>query len=299
MEQKMKHLFFFKIYTFMLLTWLYHFYDNMYTSNKYIYGNYMLGKQIGTRTYRFLAKCKDYHYSTIIELKEGMSSHTVSEKKDISNNRKGIPGKKKLSNGNSSKNARESEQPMKNKYGSFEIKNLSHMEKKILKELDYLNFLKNNRTTRDKIYKSFVRKKYGLRLCLPLLMLLLLIIGLIVELSLGFTGKSGLLIHLGLKKSDLESLVTSKESGSSSVWMTVLKWLLGSSSSDNSSTCYFCNETLKTLSDMCALRQFFSILIYLIPFFLLAITLISALVYYFKNVKKYKKFKFRKRKNKE
>ncbi|SBS94989.1 Plasmodium exported protein (Pm-fam-a like), unknown function, partial [Plasmodium malariae] len=232
------------------------------TFNKNIYEYYSPSKELDTKTYRLLGKCKHKNYSNIVKLKEGILKHVIYEEKDMSNDAKETAGKKKSSNGNSSKNEKESKQPMKNKYDTFKIKNLSHMEKKILKELDYLNFLKNCRTTRNKIYKGIVRKKYGSRLGLPLFLLVLLIIGLIVELSLGFTGKNGLLTYLGFQKSHLDSLFSNEESGASSAWMSALKWLLGSPSTDST-----------------------------------AITFISALIYYYKKVKKYKKIKLRKRKN--
>ncbi|KAI4838712.1 hypothetical protein MKS88_002217 [Plasmodium brasilianum] len=58
MEQETKLIFFIKIGTFFLLTWICHFYNDMSMLNKYLLEHYNISKTLDTRIHRLLAKHK-------------------------------------------------------------------------------------------------------------------------------------------------------------------------------------------------------------------------------------------------
>ncbi|SBT01661.1 Plasmodium exported protein (Pm-fam-a like), unknown function [Plasmodium malariae] len=225
-------------------------------------------RKLYARTCRLLGKYKQNNDSSKLCLKEVMSINEMYEKKNISYNEKDNSGKKEQSKGYFSSVPVCHKTPMKNKSCIFKRKKYSHLEKKIFKELNYTDFLKNNRT----------------------------IIIVILEVSLGFASKGSLLYQLGLNKDSLENLIKDE------TWKTILGSLkkLGGFFEHRKFDvaekvkCVIC-DTAATVTDQCILGQFFRILIYFVPFIILSITLISGIIYYHKKVKKYEKIKFRKR----
>ncbi|KAI4840205.1 fam-l protein [Plasmodium brasilianum] len=218
------------------------------------------------------------------------------ERKDISNNEKVDSGKKKKLSGFPLKVAGGHKSDMKNKSCLFDTNKYSHMEKKIFKELDYIVFLKNNKTVSNKVYKKIICKKYELHIFLPVLIFFFLLILFIVEVSFGFAGKHSLLYQLSLNKDNLKSLT---ENDSWSPIVEAVKTLgafLEHSISKKlgEDVCSWC-ENASDITNYCKLGHFFRILIYYLPFIILCITLISRIIYYHKKVKKYEKIKFRKR----
>ncbi|SBS99969.1 Plasmodium exported protein (Pm-fam-a like), unknown function [Plasmodium malariae] len=180
MEQKTTLLFFIKISIF--INWIYNITHDISSHNSaYCKKNNNISKLV-IKNYRLLAKYKKDKYSNFIQLKEEAPGIAVKKEKDIYINEGRMTGKKKQQNGSSMNNLRGHKHPSKSKSYTFETKYYSNMEKKIFKELDYEDFLKNNKTVSNKTYTKLIRKKYGLRLALPLILFLLLFITLITDL---------------------------------------------------------------------------------------------------------------------
>ncbi|KAI4840856.1 hypothetical protein MKS88_000619 [Plasmodium brasilianum] len=287
MEQKVKFLFYIKIYTFILLLWICHFNNDMSTFNKSSEENYIHCKKLDTISYRLLAKYKQDNVSYVSELKQKTPYNRVNEECDITNNEKGNTGKNKQSNECSSKNPRGQKQDKKNKNCTYTTKKYSNNEKKVFKELDYINFLKNNRTISNKLYKKVIGKKYGLRIATLVLLFFLFLILFIVDYSLGISIKKCLLISLvnsvptDVFKSNwftkIFEMVKEKE------WF----WKIPFSEAGD-----ILDETMKQKS---LLGSLFGIPIYCLPFLILGVIVIFVFFYYHKIVKKYKKINYRKR----
>ncbi|SBS94695.1 Plasmodium exported protein (Pm-fam-a like), unknown function [Plasmodium malariae] len=146
------------------------------------------------------------------ELKEEMPNNTVKEKKDIYIYENEPKKEMKQTNRNLLSKYVENKQDMKNKSCIFETRKYSRLEKKIFNELDYEDFLKNNRTISDKLYKKIMRKKCGKRFSLPLLLLSVLLVSLILDLSWGFGLVRGLYEFIIIKKlKNLKKLSSEKD----------------------------------------------------------------------------------------
>ncbi|KAI4841156.1 hypothetical protein MKS88_000391 [Plasmodium brasilianum] len=295
MENKINISLFNKITIFFFLCWICHFYIYKSTIKKSLEENCNDCRNCYERNYRLLAQYKK-DYSSALCLKEEMPMNGFPKKKDTINE-KNISEKKKQPNKFPLEFAGGLRQALKDKSCTFETKKYSHLEKKIFKELDYTDFLKNNKTISTKVYKKIISKKYGLRIVLPVLFFLFLLIIFILECAMGSLGKTSLLYVLGLNNKYLTSLSTEEP------WTLIIELMkkLGGffkhstpSASGASRVCQLC-ETAKEVSDICILGQFFRILIYFLPFIILSITLISGIIFYHKKVKKYEKIKFSKR----
>ncbi|SBT00537.1 Plasmodium exported protein (Pm-fam-a like), unknown function [Plasmodium malariae] len=242
----------------------------------------MHDSKLNIRNYRSLEKYKQEKDSNNVWLKEEVPNNGICEKKYVSINERVSPGKKKQSNRFSSNNLGGNKQDMKNKSCIFETKQYSRLEKKIFKELDYVDFLKNNRTISNKVYFKTIYKKYVPRFALPLFFLLLFFTYLLADFwGLGLIGALCYLLnkitpgwlkplHELLKKSALAPFfksidklpkVTSKDKDWDHFYVT----------------------------------GFLGLFLYLIPFIIFGVTLILKVVYYHKKVKKYQKIKFGKR----
>ncbi|SCN12030.1 fam-l protein [Plasmodium malariae] len=294
MEKKLNIKFFIKIFTFIFLCRICYFCHYVYIFNKRLDEMHKYGRNVHMRTYRLLAKCKQDTDSSIIGLKQNISNNGNNEKNDICYSEKGSSTKKKQPYENSLRNSKGHKEDLKNKSCIFETKKYSHMEKKIFKELDYVDFLKNNRTLNDKTYKKIIGKKLVFRFSLPVLLLLFFIAVVIAEFSLGAIGSNSLLYYLGLTKGNLESWAKNDTLSSILTWLKKLEgfWKHGNFWG-SSTSCGVCTTT--EIANECVLGRLLGHLIYFIPLFLLGITLILGVVYYHKKVKKYKKIKFRKR----
>ncbi|SBS92572.1 Plasmodium exported protein (Pm-fam-a like), unknown function [Plasmodium malariae] len=260
--------------------------------DKFLCEKQTIGSKLDIKTYRLLAECKQGKYSNVLYLKKDIPNNIMKNEKYIYINDKGDRRKMKHSDVHSLNNTGEHKLYEKNKSNIFETKKLSDMEKKIFKELDYIDFLKNNRTISDKTYKKIICKKFALRFSVPVLLLLLLSVSMIIDYSyfsyfvwrlfdilrLCFGGSwYGSLNNL-LKNSSLEFLFKSKDT------IKLNRW---------SST----TGKVVLINEYDYVFGFFGYLIYLIyllAFLILGVTLILAIVYYHKKVKKYQKIKFRK-----
>ncbi|SBT86076.1 fam-l protein [Plasmodium malariae] len=302
MKQYLKSILFIKISVFVLVTWISDLNDDIMKFNKSLDKIYKFHRKIDTRNDRLLANYKKNKDSIITGLKEEILNNEVHESKDLTYKEKEKTGQKKLSCKYTSRNGGVDVKAMRNKYCTFETKKYSNMEKKIFKELDYVNFLQNNRTISDKTYKKIIHKKYGLKLAIPVLLFLFFLIVFIVDFSLGFskTNVSWERSFLGLWPHLKE--LTSGEDG----WlMTVLKWLEKNTSGfwrhygmgEQFTACNLCKTVSGSIkiSETCILGQLFGYIFYFVPFIILGVTFISWIIYYHKKVKKYQNIKLRKR----
>ncbi|SBS96276.1 Plasmodium exported protein (Pm-fam-a like), unknown function, partial [Plasmodium malariae] len=254
------------------------------TFNKYLYENYIYSRKIHATTYRILSKYKQDKCSNALGLKEEMTNNGMAKKKDISNHMEGYSGKRKHSNGSSSEYKGKCKSYMKKNKCMFETKNYSYFEKKIFKEMDFMDFLKNNKTISNKSYRKIIRKKCVLLFVLPLLMFFLLSLLPIVDLSWGLVDGKGLWDAIGfstiLEKSGksglLKKVYDSLKDVVKGFWTSI-------------------GKTSENISELHVLLRLFRILIYGLPFLILGITFISRVVYYHKKVKKYERIKFRQR----
>ncbi|SBT86058.1 fam-l protein [Plasmodium malariae] len=265
---------FIKIVLLIFLTWIPHLSDHVITFNKYLGKKYMLAIKLDDRIYRLLAKYKKDKDSKVL-LRDDISNNGMDQKKDISNTEKECTEKKKELYRGSLNNYGRHKQDMNNKYSKFVTKKYSYLEKKIFKELDFVDFLKSNKNISDKTYKKIMRKKFSLRLGSPLLLFLLLSTILIVDISLrlssegnGFWNLSGLGTILKEYEDKLKPY---------------LEWL---------------SKPLLTSADSASisvLGPLFSVILFVIPFLILGVTLISYILYYHRKAKKYDKIKFSKK----
>ncbi|KAI4841029.1 hypothetical protein MKS88_000797 [Plasmodium brasilianum] len=293
MEQEIKLPIFIKVSIFIFFSAICHFFSYMSMFDKYLREKQTIGSTLNIKTYRVLAECKQDKYSNVLYLKKQIPNDIMKNEKYIYINDKGDIRKMKQSDVHSLNNNGEHKLYEKNKSNIFETKKLSHMEKKIFKELDYIDFLKNNRTISDKTYKKVICKKFALRFSVPVLLLLLLSVLMIIDyyyfsylvwrlfdtLRWCFGGSWYGSLNSLLKNSSLEFLLKSK------IKITLNRWSseeisLGSIQDDDYVFGFF---------------KYLIYLIYLISFLILGVTLILGIVYYHKKVKKYQKVKFRKR----
>ncbi|SBT00470.1 Plasmodium exported protein (Pm-fam-a like), unknown function [Plasmodium malariae] len=279
--------------------------------NKSLNECYSHRRKIYTTNYRLLAKYKQDRDLSFFCLKEE-SPNGVYYKEDISSNEEGEVGKKKHINGSLSTIARRNKKSLKNKSCIFETKKYSHLEKKIFKELDYVDFLKSNMTISDKIYKKIMIKKCGLRIALPLLLFLILAVSFILDYFFGCGLTRGLFKLIILSSPVVK--VNSLESDTFFSHITSIKKLsdVFENKEDISSAfaylyAFLTKPSLNPFTEVLAknpvtnkvknycVSGFLGFFIYFVPIFILSIILISGLVYYHKKVKKYEKIKFRKR----
>ncbi|SCN11981.1 fam-l protein [Plasmodium malariae] len=265
----MKILPFINIFTYIFFSSIYNFYIDKSTFYKCGNVKIVVDGKLCTRINRYLAKCKQNKDLHVVGLKEEIPNNRIYEKKkDISNNEKEPTGRKEQPAGCSLKNSKVNRSFVKSKSCMFETKKYSHLEKKIFKELDFVDFLRRNKNISDKTYKKTMRKKFSLRLGSPLLLFLLLSTLLIVDTSLCYQSGG----HGFLELSGLKTILSS--------WEETLKeyfsWLL-------------------TGTSQSVLEPLFRIVLFVIPLLILGFTLTSYVFYYHKKAKKYEKIKFSKK----
>ncbi|SBS97712.1 Plasmodium exported protein (Pm-fam-a like), unknown function [Plasmodium malariae] len=246
----------------------------MSTFNKYLNENYNLHEKKDIKSYRLLAKCKQNHISSIVGLKSVIRNNELKDKKNISNSEKENKYIYVQLDESSLNSVVHHKQSKKNKSYIFETKTYSNLEKKIFKELDYFDFLKNNRTISDNLYKKMVLKKYRSRIIIPLVLFIFLSISLLLDFCCGYGLRRGLFILLKL----------SLGSGPLGSLYTFLQNNLGS----------FFKLTTSAGKEL-YIMPFFEFLIYFSSFAILGITLILGVLYYHKKVKKFEKIKHKKR----
>ncbi|SBT86034.1 fam-l protein [Plasmodium malariae] len=276
MKHKINLIFFIKIFAFVLPLGTCHIYNDS-KLNKYLEGSYIFGGELNTRIHPVLTKYKNNKESSVVGTKVELPYIGLNNKEDICNYEKEVNGKVSESNKSTLNNEKSHKRHVKNKSWIFVTKKYSLVEKKVFKELDYIDFLKNNRNISHKVYKKIMRRKLGFRLALPLIFFFLLSLSLMLDFSCNCGLTRGLykLLRLLLSSSQLCDFHNYlKDNVGSFFSYTVSK--------DNGESVYL------------HITPFFDFLIYCVLFFTLGITIISGIIYYHKKVKKYEKIKFRK-----
>ncbi|KAI4833921.1 uncharacterized protein MKS88_000241 [Plasmodium brasilianum] len=265
-----------------IINWIYHFSSDMGIFKKSAYKKNN-GSKLYVRTYRVIAIYKQNKDSRIIGLNEKIQYNVLHEEKDISIKDNENTGKMNSSNRKLSSDFRGHKSPLKYKSSIYETKKCSYLEKKIFKELGYEVFLKNNRTISNKTYKKIMLKKCGLRIAVPLLLFLILLITLIMDLLWSCGLARGLSTFLK------QSINVKEWRQNLGQWLwenPPFSWLLRSAK-------HVQKEGGGTVN--LVTNNFFFIVTYVILFFALSVTFISAVIYFHKKVKKFQKIKFRRR----
>ncbi|SBT01128.1 Plasmodium exported protein (Pm-fam-a like), unknown function [Plasmodium malariae] len=230
-------------------------------------------------------------------LKEEIPNNDMTERKDIFNNENIFAQLNRQSNRSLSRNKERHKKDKKYNTRIFETEQYSRFEKKIFKELDYANFLKNNKGISNRIYQKVIRKKYGFRLGLPIFFVLLLSILLLLDSFVGFGLIRGLFKILNIISQHLEY----QTKGSAKAVQVMLKPLHDWLKESHFSSFFKCAVNVKESSGISNIDKhsyitgFFGFLIYLIPIFIIGVTCLLGVFYYHKKVKKYEKIKFKKR----
>ncbi|KAI4841139.1 hypothetical protein MKS88_000374 [Plasmodium brasilianum] len=287
MEQEIKLPIFIKVSIFIFFSAICHFFSYMSIFDKFLCEKQTIGSKLDIKTYRLLAECKQDKYSNVLYLKKEMPNNIMKNEKYIYMNDKGDRRKMKQQDVRSLNNTGDHKLCKKNKSNIFETIKLSHMEKNIFKELDFEDFLKNNRTISYKTYKKIIRKKLALRFSVPLLLLLLLSLSMIINISCFRFIIKGLFDTLrlylgGSWYGSLNSLLKNSTLGFLFKSEKTIKLIKGSRIS----------ETIDDYDYVYGFFRYLLCLIYLIAFLILGVTLILGIVYYHKKVKKYQKIKF-------
>ncbi|SBS96603.1 Plasmodium exported protein (Pm-fam-a like), unknown function [Plasmodium malariae] len=278
----------------------------MFRQSKSLVACYNQHRRLYARNNRLLAKYKQDKDSSIAYIKEEIPNR-LNNINDIFNNENYSSGKTKQLNGSSQGNKRRHQKDIKNKSCLFETKKYSHLEKKIFKELDYVDFLKSNETISDKIYKKIMIKKCGLRVALPILLFFVLAVSFILDNFCGCGLTHGLLkviilISPAVNATQLKEYTYLQGIGNlseifkkeTSPALAIFYMGLQKSPLKGFTQALLENSSTGKVRNYCV-SGFLGFLIYFVPIFILSIILISGLVYYHKKVKKYEKIKFRKR----
>ncbi|SBT85818.1 Plasmodium exported protein, unknown function [Plasmodium malariae] len=181
MEHKIKSICFMKIGLLILLTWIYHFYNEESTFH-ILYGQKKYDIKLYLSNFRILRGCDEKNNSNIVEPEQQIHKDEENDGKAMSNNRR----KNKQTNIQSKRNSLYEEFNKKYKmqkkliYGK---KKLSRFERKFFKQLDYLDFIiKKKPLLRNKAYRKLVCKTFGHKM-----FLLTLVLSLVLLASLGGT----------------------------------------------------------------------------------------------------------------
>ncbi|KAI4839834.1 hypothetical protein MKS88_001737 [Plasmodium brasilianum] len=269
MEQKIKLLFFIKIITFIYLTRLCLFYNDTNNLNKFLGAIENFDRILYVRNYRLLG-----HNGKEIFFKIGVSKEEIPyciKKTNEKSNKNKISYlcKSSLTNNGWSK------KPMKYNKKIFNTTH-SHIEKNFLNALDKMCFLKKIRINNDETYRKLKNKKYRLRLSFLLLVFLFVLMIPVLDSSLTYWGpKNGLLGAMGLLSTRTPISGSCLTGGDIKVSGLIATWFQLSAKS------------------FIAIETTLSILLYCVPFLILAIIILLVVVYYYKNSIKNQKIKFK------
>ncbi|KAI4833602.1 uncharacterized protein MKS88_000079 [Plasmodium brasilianum] len=261
MGQIIKFIFFVKIYVFIVLNWICHFYGDTFRFNKILDEKYGSGRKLGKRIYRLLGNCEKGIFANVrdLELKIPHNTKKKNEKCDKKKEKKlyrSLLYKEKLIN-----------QLMKNKCTMLH-KSYNHYEKKIMNGLDDKAFFNKMLLINDKDYKKLQHKKYRLRLFLLSLLFVVALMIPVLDLSIGNLLMKFFNLFENGTSAGLGVALNGAEIAPSPSWITYF--------SQNLSVTYKAE----------------SVLIYCVPILIMGILLILGVFYYYKNVIKHKKVKF-------
>ncbi|SBT85886.1 fam-m protein [Plasmodium malariae] len=159
MNQKIMLFLFIKISTFILLTWIYDFYSELSTFNKFIDKNYNLSKKLDTRNYRLLAKYKLNNHSNNVGLKQKFEDNEANKQRDLSNNKVGTNRKNNQSHKCLLNKAQYYTEVIDYNNGMFDGKHF-HFQKKWVKKRDFDTFLAKKKRIGDISLKKIKFRSY-------------------------------------------------------------------------------------------------------------------------------------------
>ncbi|SBT86396.1 fam-m protein [Plasmodium malariae] len=160
MEQNIKSILFIKITLFILLNWLCYFNNVVCTFTTSINYNCNVGTKLASRARRLLAKYKQNKNSYITGLNENISRNDgVYEKKNMYNKKKRNVEEKKQYNRSLLNKGQYYTEIVDYNNGMFDGKHF-HFEKKLIKKIDYDNFLERKRRINDILLKKIKFKNY-------------------------------------------------------------------------------------------------------------------------------------------
>ncbi|SBS98983.1 Plasmodium exported protein (Pm-fam-a like), unknown function [Plasmodium malariae] len=249
-------------------------------SNKNLGEKCNLQRKLNARNDLLLAKCKLVKDLSVEKFKVEIPNNGVKEKKYISNNKKETNGKHKSNCGSSLYNEQYGKNVENNNWCIPKTKKYSYLEKKIFKELDYKDYLRNIKIIEDNKCKKLAHRKFRIRIALLLLFFLVLILP-ILDLSIekftdgGLMGLLGLLYPTKDAAKSQGSMVLHGIDGILIKLLNIEDW--GVSKAIRGSTIFF----------------------YCIPFFIFIVIFILGMIYYYKKVIKYENVKFKKRLNRK
>ncbi|SBS93136.1 Plasmodium exported protein (Pm-fam-a like), unknown function, partial [Plasmodium malariae] len=196
MEHKIKSNYFMKIGLLILLTWIYHFYNEESTFH-ILYGQKKYDIKLYLSNFRILRGCDEINNSNIVEPEQQIHKDEEIYGKAMSNNRR----KSKQTNIQSRRSSLYEEFNKKYKmqkkliYGKTK---LSPFERKIFKQLDYIDFIiKKKPLLRNKVYRKLVCKKFGHKIFLLTLVLSFVLLASIGGTIGGFFGQGKQLYSSG------------------------------------------------------------------------------------------------------
>ncbi|SCN12029.1 Plasmodium exported protein, unknown function [Plasmodium malariae] len=246
--------------------------------DKYLDERNNFDRMLYTRNYRSLVIYENEIYSSFgrSEKEIPYCFKKTNEKNFTINNEKRNKKKSEHSYKTSLINNKGYKEPMKCNSKIFH-RTCSDFERKFLNALDKMCFLKKIRMNNDESYRKLKNKKYKLRLGLLLLVFLLVLMIPMLDLSFTYGGqKNGLLGTLGLLSVTVTRRINSLFLGGDiTISGPIVTWF-GLSQ-----------------KNFVGIETAVSILFYCVPFFILAIILITAVVYYYKNSIKNQKIKFK------
>ncbi|KAI4838700.1 hypothetical protein MKS88_002204 [Plasmodium brasilianum] len=142
MEQKIKLPFFIKIFSYIILSFIYHFYQDMSNFNKYVDGEYTIEVTLNKRTHRLLAKSKQKKGYIVTSLMKDIPTINEYEKKCTTNNAKVQKVKNKKPPQCPLNNTVGYDQTKKSKASVYNRGN-SYFEKRVLDKIYYKNKVRN------------------------------------------------------------------------------------------------------------------------------------------------------------
>ncbi|KAI4840523.1 hypothetical protein MKS88_001250 [Plasmodium brasilianum] len=160
MEQKMNLLVIIKIVVYAFLSLICHFNKDASKASKSLSQDCNIIIKLDIRNCRCLAKYKNNKDLNNTWSNEKYLNSAVHEQKDISNNIKGVKGKKKDTNKNFSNMGKYYIEVVDNNNGMFDGKYF-HFEKKLIKKKDYDNYIEKKRRICDISLKKLKFRNYG------------------------------------------------------------------------------------------------------------------------------------------
>ncbi|KAI4833987.1 uncharacterized protein MKS88_000287 [Plasmodium brasilianum] len=158
MEENFKLLIFTKTFMFMLLTWIFHFNDDLGNFYTYFYKNYSFDGKLCTITYRLLAKHKQGKCSNTKWINEVIPNNGKYKQKDTYNSEK-ITKRKSIRIDKCSPKCGENYKLPKRNESSMYIRGNLYCKKRIFDKIYYKNIVRNEAIEDFKFLKESIKVK--------------------------------------------------------------------------------------------------------------------------------------------